>query len=82
MPITEDIRNHPLFSREYKRGREEGMQEGRQEGELVLLRRLLEKRFGALPPWADARLRELSVVEVESIGVQLLDASSLSDLLG
>jgi hypothetical protein len=40
MPILEDIRNHKVLGREYKRG------------ELVILRRLIEKRFGPIPSWA------------------------------
>jgi hypothetical protein len=36
------------------------LQEGRQEGELTILRRLIEKRFGALPASAAEKLTVLS----------------------
>ena len=41
MPITEYIRNHKLFPRAYA--------EGLQQGELIMLRRLIEQRFGTIP---------------------------------
>jgi predicted transposase YdaD len=37
-------------------GRAEGKVEGRLEGEARVLHRLLERRFGPLPTWVDARL--------------------------
>ncbi len=81
VPILNDIRDHELFGREYKKGREEGRQEGRQEGELVILRRLLEKRFGSVPAAATERLSKLSAKELEELSVRVLDARSLEDLL-
>ena len=43
MPILIDILENQVLGREYKRGL--------QEGELTVLRRLIEKRFGAIPGW-------------------------------
>jgi hypothetical protein len=70
MPILNDILEHEVLGREYKKG------------ELHLLRRQVEKRFGVIPSWAEARLAQLSVTEVETIGLRLLDAKSLEELLG
>ncbi len=81
VPILNDIRDHELFGREYKKGREEGRQEGRQEGELVILRRQIEKRFGSVPAAATERLSKLSAKELEELSVRVLDARSLEDLL-
>lgn len=85
MPILNDILDHELYGREYKKGRQEGRQEGReegrQEGELMILRRLIEKRFGALPTWAAERLAKLSAKELEDLSVRVLDARSIEDLL-
>jgi len=64
-----------------REGRREGRQEGRQEGELSLLRRQIKRRFGAIPAWAEQRLAKSSTAELEDIGVRLLDAPSLKDLL-
>jgi hypothetical protein len=59
MPILDDILDHEVLGREYKRG----WQGGEQNGELRLLRRQIEKCFGPLPPWAEERLRACSVEE-------------------
>ena len=81
MPIFIDILENKVLGREYKRGRQEGRQEGLQEGELKLVRRLIEKRFGAMPAWAEERLASRSAPELEELSVRLLDAQSLEDLL-
>lgn len=56
------------------------VQEGRKEGQREILRRQLEKRFGAIPDWADSRLSSFSASELDEIAVRLLDASRLEDL--
>ncbi len=73
MPILNDIMDHKVLGREYKRGL--------QQGELTVLRRLIEKRFGAVPAWAEERLGNHSTSELEALSVRLLDAHSLEDLL-
>ncbi|MGI8989175.1 MAG: DUF4351 domain-containing protein [Bryobacteraceae bacterium] len=56
------------------------MRQGVQQGELTLLRRQIEKRFGAVPAWAEERLSSRPA-DLETLGVRLLDAKSLEDLL-
>ena len=63
-------------------GREEGRKEGRKEGEAVLLRRLLLRRFGAVPAWAEARLRGATPAQLEAWGERVLDATTLEDVFG
>jgi uncharacterized protein YqeY len=77
VPILNDILQHEILGREYKKGRKEG----RQEGELAILRRLIEKRFGSVPNWAEERLEKLSAKELEEVSVRLLDAKNLESLL-
>jgi Domain of unknown function (DUF4351) len=93
MPILDSILDNKVLGREFKRGRDQGRQEGRDqgrqegrdegrhEGELIILRRQIEKRFGALPAWAEEQLAGKSLPELEQLGVRLLDAGSLEDLL-
>ncbi len=84
MPILNDIREHELYGPVYKKGRQEGREEGREEGrqhEVVILRRLLEKRFGSVPNWAADRLIRLSAKELEELSLRVLDARSIEDLL-
>jgi predicted transposase YdaD len=93
MPVYIDILENKVLGPPYKKGLEEGRQEGIQEGiregrqegmregELAILRRLIEKRFGAIPSWAEQRLAGRSTVELEDLSVRALDAQSIEDLL-
>jgi len=69
MPILNDIRDHEVLGREYKRG------------ELAVLRLQIQKRFGAIPAWAEQRLSGMSAAEIEDLGVRLFDASTLEEFL-
>ena len=69
VPILNDILEHEVLGREYK------------SGELTILRRLIEKRFGSLPKWAEQRLAKLSAKELEELSVRVLDAKSIESLL-
>jgi len=51
------------------------------KGEVNIRRRQIEKRFGAIPGWADERLEARSAVELEDLSVRVLDAQSIEDLL-
>ena len=68
-----------------QQGLEEGKQQGREEGELFgelkVLRRLIEKRFGPLPDWAEKRLAARSASELEELSVRVLDAETFQELL-
>ena len=58
-------------------GRQKGRQEGRQEGEKILLQRMLTRRFGELPDWAQKRLLQANPEQLEQWADRLLDAPSL-----
>jgi len=93
MPIFIDILENKVLGPEYKRGlqegellgeqrgKREGELEGELKGELKVLRRQIEKRFGAMPGWAEERLATRTTSELEELSVRLLDAQSLEDLL-
>jgi hypothetical protein len=89
MPILNDIMDHKVLGREFKRGLHEGELIGERKGErigelkgeLAILRRLLEKRFGPLPAWAEQRLSARSKDELEELSVRILDAPTIEDLL-
>ncbi len=84
MPILDDIMDHdvlgPAIRQGIQQGMQEGMQAGVQKGELTILRRLLGRRFGNLPPSFDERLSNLSSSELEDLSVRLFDAKSLDEL--
>jgi predicted transposase YdaD len=65
-----------------KEGRLEGRSEGRLEGEIAVLARLLTRRFGALPTWADTRLNAATEQDLAHWTDAVLDATSLTDVLG
>jgi hypothetical protein len=64
-----------------QQGKQEGEQEGELKGELKVLRRQIEKRFGAIPAWAEERLASRTTAELEDLSVRVLDAQSLEELL-
>ena len=68
------------LQRGMEHGLQQGLQEGRKSGEQSLLARLLTKRFGALPEWAQQRLDVADTTQLESWGEKLLDAKSLQDV--
>lgn len=67
-----DILDNKVLGREFKRGV--------QEGELTVLRRQIEKRFGALPGWAEERLAGRTTTELEELSIRVLDAQNPSSL--
>ena len=72
MPILDDIIDHEVLGREFKRGR--------LDGELAVVLSQIEKRFGSVPPRLRDRLAKMSSAEVEAVGLRLLDARSVDEL--
>ena len=64
-----------------REGEQRAEQRGRQEGEAAILRRQLERRFGALPDWARDRIAAADTAALEEWGLRVLDAGSLDDVL-
>jgi len=69
VPILNDISEHEVLGR------------ARQEEGLTIVRRLIEKRFGSVPKWAQQRLAKLSAKELEELSVRVLDEKSIESLL-
>ena len=62
-------------------GRDAGMREGRQEEAAALALRLLQRRFGALPPAAQqAQIQALPLAQLEALAEALLDFQGPADL--
>jgi hypothetical protein len=80
MPITIDIREHPMVIEGYERGLQQGVQEGVQQGERNLLQRQIRRKFGPLPHWAEDRLNGLTVAQLEDLSDRVLEAESLEAL--
>jgi flagellar biosynthesis/type III secretory pathway protein FliH len=58
----------------------EGKQVGLAEGERLMLKRLLEKRFGKLPRQVQKSLKNATLAELEQWGSALLIATSLDEI--
>jgi hypothetical protein len=80
-PVIIDIMANKVLGRERRKGIERGLERGHLRGELTLLRRVLEKKFGPIPTWANERLKKATVPEIEDLALRLLDASSLDELM-
>ena len=65
------------ISQGISQGITQGITQGRFEGEFKLLRKLLERRFGALPAWVMARLNDASEVDMEAWAELVLTAPTL-----
>ncbi len=63
-----------------QQGIRQGMQQGVVQGELRVLSRLLRKRFGELPEWAEQMLKEASGGMLEVWSERILTASDLEDV--
>jgi hypothetical protein len=73
MPVYIDILENKVLGPPFKKGL--------LEGELKIIRRLIEKRFGPIPVWADERLSTSSAIELEDLSERVLDAATIEDLL-
>jgi len=61
---------------------ERGIEQGRQEGEVALITRQLKRRLGTVTPEVEARIRHLSIEQLENLGEALLDFfSDAADLV-
>lgn len=60
---------------------EEGLQQGRQEEAMALITRLLPRRIGTVAPDLQARVRQLSLIQLEDLAEALLDFSQPTDLV-
>jgi flagellar biosynthesis/type III secretory pathway protein FliH len=61
-------------------GLQQGLQEGKKEGETTLLLLLLQKRMGMVSEAITHQIRELSLAQLESLAVALLDFHTEADL--
>ena len=57
-----------------------GIEKGLQQGEVIMLKRLLARRFGPLPAWAEQRLEQASRQELEGWAERVLEAQRLEDV--
>ncbi|MDR0843075.1 MAG: DUF4351 domain-containing protein [Acidobacteriota bacterium] len=74
----------------FQRGEAKGFQQGEAKGKAIgkavgeanLLVRLLTRRFGPLPQWAETRVRKAQDAQLEEWFDKGLDAPNLTEVLG
>jgi predicted transposase YdaD len=79
--MRESVIYQDILQQGLQQGRQEGRQEGKQEGEVDLITRQLTRRLGEINSLLIERIRELSLEQLEELGVALLDFSSAADLM-
>lgn len=57
-----------------------GMEKGMEKGEAKLLNLLIRQRFGELPEWAEARLKQAAPEQVETWALRVLSAERLEEV--
>ncbi|MBK8101090.1 MAG: DUF4351 domain-containing protein [Planctomycetes bacterium] len=62
-------------------GIRQGLSQGLSQGRAALLERMLEARFGPLPAALRQRLSIATTAELDAIGLRLLDATALEQVL-
>ena len=63
-----------------RQGLEQGREQGLREGEARMLQRQLQRRFGELPSWVTARLRDAAPEQLERWAERLLEVDTLQSL--
>jgi predicted transposase YdaD len=75
------MRLAPLYQQDRELAKQEGREEGREEGEQRLIIPQLNRRFGEIDASLIARIRGLSIEQLELLGDALLDFTATSDLV-
>lgn len=77
-PIQETKAYQSIFAEGETKGEAKGEAKGRAES----LKRLLTRRFGPLPAWAEQRIDAVPVAQLDTWLDGIFDAASLEDLIG
>ncbi|MBE8994306.1 DUF4351 domain-containing protein [Microcystis aeruginosa] len=75
------MRLAPLYEQDREAAIQKGRIEGIQQGEANLVLRLLNRRFGELPPHITETIQKLSVEKLEDLAEALLDFNIQADLI-
>ncbi len=64
-----------------EKGRAEDLSQGQKQGQARILQKLLAKRFGMLPNWAEQRILTAQPEQLEDWSLRVLDGKSVEDVL-
>ncbi len=71
----------PYITSVERLGLERGREEGRLEGEANMVLRQLNRRLGQVSPSVEEQIRQLSIEQLEDLGVALLEFQEEAELL-
>src|ERR1022692_3618335 len=66
MPIMEDIMDHDVIGPAIRKG----LRQGRVEGQVEILRKMIQKRFGSIPPAVGQRIAALKPAQLNRVAVR------------
>ena len=81
-PIQETRAYQSIFAEGEAKGEAKGKAEGEAKGKASTLKRLLTRRFGAVPAWAERRIDAAVVAQLDSWLDGIFDAANVEDLIG
>ncbi|UHD15443.1 DUF2887 domain-containing protein [Thiocapsa bogorovii] len=81
-PIQETRAYQSIFAEGEAKGEAKGKAEGEAEGKASTLKRLLTRRFGAVPAWAERRIDAAAVAQLDSWLDGIFGAANVEDLIG
>ncbi|WP_295583265.1 DUF2887 domain-containing protein [uncultured Lamprocystis sp.] len=81
-PIQETKAYQSIFAEGEAKGETKGETKGEAKGKAESLKRLLTRRFGPLPAWAEQRIDAVPVAQLDTWLDGIFDAASLEDLIG
>ncbi len=77
----EFMRESAIYQEILQSGVQQGLQQGLQQGEATLVLRQLERMLGSLSPELRLQIQQMSIAQIEELGEELLDFSSMQDLV-
>ncbi|MDX9722742.1 MAG: DUF4351 domain-containing protein [Myxococcota bacterium] len=77
----EEEQQMPYLAKFERKAIQKGIEEGIEKGQRGVVRRLLTRRFGALPTWAQERLDQGSAAQLELWAERILDEETLEAVL-
>jgi predicted transposase YdaD len=81
-PIQETRAYQSIFAEGEAEGEARGRIEGERNAKAATVRRLLTRRFGLLPAWAERRIESAPIERLDTWLDGILDTPNLDDLLG
>lgn len=75
------MRESAIYQEILQEGVQQGLQQGLQQGEATLVLRQLERQLGSLLPELRLQIQQMSIAKIEELGEELLDFSSMQDLV-